>query len=159
MIFTIPESLETEHKELHVELKRIIEGGGATAEAAKAVAKPLHKHFTEEEEYAMPPLGLLAPLAAGTVLLDMLPVITFTELVKERLPVLLREHKTIVAALDKLGEVARREKREDVARFADKLKVHARMEEEVLYPAAILVGEYLKLKLGEPIDQLETLRD
>jgi len=25
----------------------------------------------------------------------------------------------------------------------------ARLEEEVLYPAAILVGEYLKLKLGE----------
>jgi hypothetical protein len=28
--------------------------------------------------------------------------------------------------------------------------VHAQLEEEVLYPAAILVGEYLKLKLPQP---------
>jgi hypothetical protein len=33
------------------------------------------------------------------------------------------------------------------ARFAEKLMLHAKTEEEVLYPAAILVGEYLKLKL------------
>jgi hypothetical protein len=31
--------------------------------------------------------------------------------------------------------------------FAEKLALHAQTEEEVLYPAAILVGEYLKLKL------------
>ena len=30
--------------------------------------------------------------------------------------------------------------------FAGNLKQHAQTEEEVLYPAAILVGEYLKLK-------------
>jgi len=33
------------------------------------------------------------------------------------------------------------------ARFAEKLMLHAQTEEEVLYPAAILVGEYLKVKL------------
>jgi len=27
--------------------------------------------------------------------------------------------------------------------------VHAQMEEEVLYPAAVLVGEYVKLQLRE----------
>jgi len=31
--------------------------------------------------------------------------------------------------------------------FAENLKLHAKTEEEVMYPAAILVGEYLKLKL------------
>jgi hypothetical protein len=35
-----------------------------------------------------------------------------------------------------------------VARFAEKLRLHARTEEGVLYPAAILVGEYLKLILN-----------
>jgi hypothetical protein len=159
MIFTIPQSLETEHKGLHVELKRIIDSGGAIGDAAKAVAKPLHKHFTEEEEFAMPPLGLLASLAAGVVTEDMLPVVTFTQLVKERFAVLLREHKAIITALDKLSEVAKHEKREDVAVFAERLKVHARMEEEILYPAAILVGEFLKLKLGEPVDTLALERN
>lgn len=35
------------------------------------------------------------------------------------------------------------------ARFAEALRLHAEAEEEVFYPAAILVGEYLKLKLRE----------
>jgi hypothetical protein len=32
--------------------------------------------------------------------------------------------------------------------FAEKLTLHARNEEEVSYPTAILIGEYVKLKLG-----------
>lgn len=31
--------------------------------------------------------------------------------------------------------------------FAEKLKLHAQTEEEVLYPAAILLGEHLKRTL------------
>jgi hypothetical protein len=34
----------------------------------------------------------------------------------------------------------------EVVVFAEKLKLHAKNEEEVFYPAAILVGEYLKLR-------------
>jgi len=32
--------------------------------------------------------------------------------------------------------------------FAEKLRLHAAIEEEVLYPAAILVGKYVKQRLG-----------
>ena len=37
----------------------------------------------------------------------------------------------------------------DHARLAQKLIRHAQTEEEVLYPASILVGEYIKLRLGQ----------
>jgi len=37
-----------------------------------------------------------------------------------------------------------------VAVFAEQLRVHAAHEEEILYPAAILVGEILKAKLPQP---------
>jgi hypothetical protein len=57
---TIPQSLEVEHKELHEQLKKAIDSGGKTGDAAKAVAELLHPHFEKEEEYAMPPLGLLS---------------------------------------------------------------------------------------------------
>jgi hypothetical protein len=40
-----------------------------------------------------------------------------------------------------------RENKPRVQHFAERLKQHAKTEEEVLYPAAILVGEYLKLRL------------
>ena len=33
--------------------------------------------------------------------------------------------------------------------FAETLLNHARLEEEVLYPAAIVAGEYLKVRLAE----------
>ena len=45
-----------------------------------------------------------------------------------------------------LTSAATEEGHNEHARFAQKLILHARTEEEVLYPAAILLGEYLKLK-------------
>jgi len=33
--------------------------------------------------------------------------------------------------------------------FAETVLNHARLEEEVLYPAAIVAGEYLKVRLGK----------
>jgi hypothetical protein len=51
-----------------------------------------------------------------------------------------------VKALDELGRAASAERQPEVSRFVEELKGHAQNEEQVLYPAAILVGEYLKLK-------------
>jgi len=48
---------------------------------------------------------------------------------------MLEEHKEIVAALKNLIEAAKKEKKMEYARFADKLMLHAQNEEEVLYPA------------------------
>ena len=68
---------------------------------------------------------------------------------KADVPHMLQEHKDIVVALRKLIAAAKQENKLEHARFAEKLILHAQNEEEVLYPAAILVGEYLKLRLGE----------
>lgn len=69
-----------------------------------------------------------------------------TDKLKEDLPSMLDEHKEIVDALEKLIDAANQENKLEYSHFAEKLKLHAQTEEEVLYPAAILVGEYLKLK-------------
>jgi hypothetical protein len=39
-----------------------------------------------------------------------------------------------------------------VAELAEKLALHARGEEEVYYPAAILVGELVRRRLGDRIE-------
>jgi hypothetical protein len=70
-----------------------------------------------------------------------------TEKLKEELPEMLKEHQQIVLALEELSKAAKAEEEAEVAEFAEKLILHARTEEEVLYPAAILVGEHIKLKL------------
>jgi hypothetical protein len=143
----IPESLKLEHEELHAELARATKAGGKTAEAAKAVAGVLHNHFLKEEEFALPPIGLLAALARGEVNEEMRDVLVMTERIKAELPEMLQEHRAVVVELKKLTAAAKKEKLPEHALFAEKLTLHARTEEEVLYPAAILVGEYLKLKL------------
>jgi len=74
-------------------------------------------------------------------------VLKMTAKLKAELQQMLEEHKAIVAALKKLAEAAKKEKKIEYARFAEKLILHAQTEEEVNYPTAILVGEYLKLKL------------
>ena len=43
---------------------------------------------------------------------------------------------------------AREARRFEYADLAQKLIIHARIEEEVMYPAAIVAGEYVRLKLG-----------
>lgn len=40
--------------------------------------------------------------------------------------------------------------RVEYEQFADALVGHAQTEEDVLYPAVILVGEYVALKLEDP---------
>lgn len=143
----IPRPLKLEHEELHAELVQATKAGGKTGEAAKAVAKVLHHHFVKEEEFALPPIGLLSLLARGKVDKQMRSALAMTDRLKAELPDMLREHKAVVAALKKLTAAANKEKLPEHVRFAEKLMLHAQTEEEVLYPAAILIGEYLKLKL------------
>jgi len=143
---SIPRPLTVEHQELHEELLKGTKEPGDVGEAAKAVAELLHPHFVKEEEYALPPLGLLASLAQGKVTPEMASAIPMADKLKAELAHMLQEHRSIVAALETLAEAATKAGKSQYARFAEKLKLHAQTEEQVLYPAAILVGEYLKLK-------------
>lgn len=140
-----PKSLKIEHEELHAQLAKATKAGGATGEAAKTVAKALHPHFLKEEEYALPPLGLLPILAEGKAMQEMDAAVEMTDRLKADLNHMLLEHKEIVAALKTLTEAAKLEGKDEFVHFAEKLTLHAETEEEVLYPASILVGEYLKI--------------
>ena len=149
MELRIPHSLKLEHEELHAELVKATGEGGKVGESAKVVAKALHPHFVKEDEYALPPLGLLSLLAEGKVEPEMTKVLAITDKLKAELPHMIQEHQAIVAALQTLVNAAKEEKKMEYVRFAEKLTLHAQTEEEVLYPAAILIGEHLKLKLGK----------
>lgn len=149
MKLSIPEPLKAEHAELHAELSSAIDAGGRVGEAAKEVAKRLHPHFVREEEFALPPLGLLAALAKGAVGPEMVGVLALTDKLEAELPGMLAEHQEIVTALDELVVAATDERKPEHARFAEKLILHARTEEQVLYPAALLVGHYVRLKLRQ----------
>jgi hypothetical protein len=144
MDLVIPASLRTEHEELHQDLAAATKVSGDVGEAARAVAKLLHPHFVDEEAFALPPLALLAPLARGERISDASAVIEMAAKLKAELPRMLAEHEAIVAALQRLQEAAQAAGNATISSLAEKIAEHAKMEEEVMYPAAILVGQYLK---------------
>ena len=146
----VPEALKVEHAELRGDLQKAAAAGGRTGEAAQTVMKVLRPHILLEEEFAIPPLTLLPRLARGQVTPDMRRYMTQAETLKAELPRMLQEHALIVEALRGLMQAAQDEGHTGYARFAQKMILHAQTEEQILYPASILVGEYLKAKLGKP---------
>ena len=157
--FKIPEPLKREHEVLRKELMKATKESGPIGEAARAVDKLLHPHFVKEEDFALPPLGLLSLLIAGKVSPVMLGVTEMTDRLKADLHKMLREHESIIAAVKNLEAAAMQEKKTKYVRFTGMLIQHVRMEEEVLYPATILIGEFIKLKLGSEPASARPLRE
>jgi len=61
---------------------------------------------------------------------------------------MLAEHRGILEALNRLRDAAARAGRSDIVAFAETLTEHAQTEEEVMYPAAVLVGQTVRQRLG-----------
>ncbi len=153
MKFNIPTPLQQEHEALHDELRRATQAGGEVGEAAKTLAQLMHPHFVKEDEIALPPLGLLGALSRGEFNAEMSDVLAMTDRLEAELPTMLEEHKSIVAALQRVQQAAERAGRSDVVAFAQQLVQHARTEEAVMYPAALLVGRHVRLLLAQRADQ------
>jgi hypothetical protein len=148
MKFAIPQTLQHEHEALHERLRQATQVGGEVGAAAKELARLMHPHFVKEDKFALPPLGLLAALARGEWSAEMAEVLTLTEQLEAELPQMLAEHQSIVAALHTLREAAERAGSTEIVAFAEALVEHARTEEEVMYPAAVLVGQVVRQRLA-----------
>jgi hypothetical protein len=144
MKFEVPDSLKVEHEKLHAALRLATKESGELGAAAEAVAERMQPHFLKEEEYALPPLGLLRDLTQGVVTPDMRDVLVLTDKLKADLPQMLAEHQSIVVALERLSAAAKEAGKTEYVKFAEALTLHAQNEEEVMYPAALLVGEYVR---------------
>ena len=144
----IPKSVQLEHHAIHSALEEAMKAPGRVGSAARALAEVLHPHFVREEEIALPPLGALAPLAADVMPSEAAEILAMTDSLKRELPRMLEEHKQIRAAVDDLRAAARAERVTRYEQLADQLALHAQTEEEVLYPAAVLVGDIVRARRG-----------
>jgi hypothetical protein len=144
---SIPESLRVEHHELFEALEAATRSGDTTGEAARRVMAILKPHFEKEERFALPQLGALKTLATPGASISpekRKDLIARSERFRVELPAMLQEHKQIGAALDEMARAAKSENKPEIAALADQIGRHARMEEEILYPTALLVGEYAR---------------
>jgi len=149
MELKIPPSLKHEHGEMRASLEIAEKAPGKSGEAAREVARLLLPHFKKEEEYALPPLDALAVMAGGGLPEEPKAIIDKADRLRNELAEMLREHQIIAKALEDLYETATGDARPELARFARKLLLHAQMEEQIYYPAALVIGDYLKLRTGK----------
>lgn len=142
----MPESLRLRHEAFRAEFVKATKDAGKVGDAARAMEKLATAHFQKAKD-AFAPLSLLPRLAAGTVTEEeRVEAVKLAEKLRAGLPKSHGEHRELVAGLKKLAEAAKEEGKTDYVRFAERLTWHIQEEEEVLYPAALLVGEYLKAK-------------
>jgi hypothetical protein len=138
--FGIPASIRHEHEEIQAALERATREPGRVGAAARDLANVLRPHFVREEQIALPPLGLLASLSRGELTTEMQKVLPSTDSLRAEMPRMLEEHKAIREANKRLEQAARAAGNVAVVRLTETLALHAQTEEDVTYPAALLVG-------------------
>lgn len=140
----IPEAMELEHEELHMELRKATRMPGKVGKAAKQVAQVLHPHFEKENELALPVIGVARELAEGKTSTDYPKALELHDKFRAEYDKMLQEHVEIVKSLDELEKAAKKAKKSAVVDFAKKLRMHARTEEDLTYPAVLMAGKLLK---------------
>ena len=140
--------MRAEHKELCAGLGEALAAGGRIRAAAQEVAQIIGPHLEKEQAYVLALLGAMPALAEDEVTPDMAELCPLADRLKAEIPHMEEEHKAILAALRKLAAVAAQEGNIEYAGLVHKMAQHARVEERDCYPVALVVGEYLELKLA-----------
>ncbi len=144
---SIAEALRIEHEEIRAALASASAEPGPIGKAAKRVARICLPHFEQEERIVFPIFGLLNRLASDDMrpeMADLLPQIGGFCAAH-----LGKRHQSFDAAIEALLQVTRAEEGGKFAAIANLLQVHERLENELVYPAVILIGKYLHKSLAQ----------
>ncbi len=142
MPLTPPPSAERAHQELVQLLVKVQHLSGKTGSLAEDLAKKLHVHMEKEENLVLPLLGLLPDLTSGKPSQSSVKRASRLYLeMKKEYSVMLNGHREITKLLSRLKKLGAEEGHLTAVRFAEALEQHAKEEEEILYPAALLAGK------------------
>jgi hypothetical protein len=143
----VPEALRRSHDEARTQLAWANMERDSIAAAAKRVGKLCLPHFEYEERTVFPVLALLPQLQRGEVRPEMVDVLPLISDFAARHDALDHHHQSIRSAIEDMLHTARKEKNRVFAEVASNLRVHERVEDQVIYPTVLLIGQYLKEKL------------
>ncbi len=141
-----PHALRMEDRHLRDDLARALKDQGSVGSAAKEIERILLPHLEARENLVFRPLGLLRALAQDEPGVDRARAIAAVEQIQRELPKFEQEHRAIYDANKRLIDAANREHKPQYLDLSDRIWVHMRLEEEVLYPTVTLIGRYLKLQ-------------
>lgn len=142
----VPHFIKQEHGYLLGELEKLTLTKDSTGRVAARTMKFMHHHFQEEEDYVLPPLQTLPSLASEIIPEHSAEIIRLTEKLRSQLTHMNAEHQMIMALLEELKQAAAYDNHPDITWLEEQINRHAKAEEEVFFPAAIVIGEYLKQK-------------
>jgi hypothetical protein len=144
----IPQSFVVAHQDTLAELTAIGKRHTRTGLIARQAIAAVKKHFEREEEYILPPLTLAPAIANGHVTPDMKWAIAMADRIKADRETIFFEHTVITEWMNELAAAAERSHEADVIAFARGAVADALSDTEVNEPMAIVIGEYLRAKLG-----------
>lgn len=146
----VPSAIQNEHDYLLEQIDRLAQLGDSTGVVARKLNELMQHHFQEEEDYVLPALGLLPSLAAGQVPPDREDILELIEKFRTQSAHMSAEHQLIKAFMDELTQAAEKESHPEVAVLLREIQEHAQLEEEVLFPTVILIGDRLRSSPGTP---------
>lgn len=138
-------ALEALNAELKDQLAYAVSLRGRTGDVARELDLKLKEHVRHEDETVTPLLAAFEDLAAGQWPSDAMALGERFRAAERSYPRLISEHGDILAVAGRLREVAGAESEEEVVAMCDKLQCFAKVEEKVLYPAAVIAGRYLRM--------------
>ena len=144
----IPQSIRLEHENTIEQLTKLSRKHGPVGvEAGKALAL-FKAHLQREQEFILPPLSLLLQLADGKTSPDMRWAIAMADRVRSERELTYQEHTKITDAMNALAAAARKAHDAEGLDFARGAVADSLNDVELLEPMSIVIGEYLKTKLG-----------
>ena len=111
------------------------------------ITSVLRHHFSEEEKQVFPLLAALPMLAADKMPGDRMNLVSLAEQLKGQLGHLSAEHQLVKSLINQFSWSDEADSAR-FARFKLALLRHALLEEEILFPAAIVAGDRMRLDAG-----------
>lgn len=118
----------------------------STGHAARKLYEVMEYHFKQEEDYVLSPLGILPLLARGALPENSEEIILLSEKFRKNSAVMLAEHQMITHLLGAMMLAGQRENHQELKGFDEALEKHAALEEELLFPMVLVIGDFLKQK-------------
>jgi hypothetical protein len=148
MTIAVPASLKALHESLHATLKRATREPDRTGAAARRLLPLLERQFDREEVFALPTLSLLPLLAQGDAAPGSRDALRLVDQLSDERASLLEAYRGIRVELRALAGAAEAEGKAEYLDLVEDLVMYARLAEEVLYPAALLAGAFIRRANG-----------
>ena len=152
----IPGAIKEEYEDLYEKLNVAARVRGEIGRTAMAAYRHMQSHYLKDMEYALPPLKLLPTVAADNVTGEIDRIQTMCNRLKRQLPALIAENDMIIGELGQLADAASTEDKPEYRDLARNLIRFLEREKHILYPASVLIGEYIRAKID--LDGMRAVR-